>query len=936
MRFCLSRNAVFIQFFIMDLNNIISIDLGSKFIRISYIRNGEPTSVQFQGSDTIPNAVYYGDDVWFGMEAFKKSHGGSGIMISELKRLLGCTPDDPEVKRYMEQFPNLIDTTGGTISFHIKEQEGEVSKSPIAVLSDLMLFALGITLGVAGMESIDIIAVSYPESFSERQKKALISVFTSLQIPQVEIVSDTVASCMYYFDIPDNRDCVMMVDFGSHHISLSIISISASQGYNVEITLGLDIGGEDFVDNMFHLLLEKFTLSDVSPSTRSSLRKKSIQFMKALNSSEVVSDTVEIDGEVKGVSITREEYMKYCDSHISFLHDKLQGLWEAGANRECIPRIVTVCGGYKSCSFLIDELKKVIGDVVLKRGSDYAVTYGLLHFLANNSSVQERHQALMASGFLSSSLITPILQQSSKSLVENNNHVKIVDAIVAEIPLICEDDDEFPPDLPESVLKKRSPIPDPIKEVPSNVVYPQPPDGSSSDPIPSDVVYPPKLSATISPATSDPVPNKDPSSVYPPPPPYKDSDPSVPESCVYSPAVTPPEISPISLDEFTDLSELNESPKSLNSSENLGSMIPLAESPRNKLIQQKPFTVSVKRSNNIGIKRQSFTGRDIRFLIFSTDSLPITVNAPNPLRFRANKEMYLELYEGMDPCSAKCKLIRVFHMQHDDKHPLSSDVRILYSVSVDRQGLVSVQFTWEDTGLPVIVDQDMFDEEAQAYLKEKKVKLEQLRILSKKREMELKKQVVVPPLPPMIEKELLSSPPSPPVVDSLHSLPLPPVVDSLPSPPSPIFPIPGSQTVRTLPLPPPPLSRSMLPPPLPVRTLPSSPLSMSTLPLMPIPVPSIDLNSLPPPPTNPVKKSTLVSIDDYKEDLQRIMAELKSERQKQRIRVFLLRVQVSLSEYQEFHQDMLDELEKEEEEPLLECSFLLTIILIISTEKNVI
>ena len=153
----------------MNFDNIFSIDLRSRDIRISYIRNGDPTSVQFQGSDTIRNAVFYGDEMWFGMDAITKSQQGSGKLILELKRLLGRSVDDSDVKRYMEQYPNVIDTSSGRISILVKELNEEVSKLPVSVLSDLMLYALGTALGVSGMKSIDIIAVSYPESFSELQ-----------------------------------------------------------------------------------------------------------------------------------------------------------------------------------------------------------------------------------------------------------------------------------------------------------------------------------------------------------------------------------------------------------------------------------------------------------------------------------------------------------------------------------------------------------------------------------------------------------------------------------------------------------------------------------------------------------------------------------------------------------------------------------------------
>ena len=838
----------------MNFDNIFSIDLRSRDIRISYIRNGDPTSVQFQGSDTIRNAVFYGDEMWFGMDAITKSQQGSGKLILELKRLLGRSVDDSDVKRYMEQYPNVIDTSSGRISILVKELNEEVSKLPVSVLSDLMLYALGTALGVSGMKSIDIIAVSYPESFSELQKRALISVFTSLQIPQVEIVSDTVASCMYYFDIPIDRDCVMMVNFGSHNTSLSILSISASV-YSVEITLGLDIGGEDLVENISCLLIEKLSLTDPSPSILGLIRKKSAEFMRMLQSSEVVSDTVEVDGVKKDISITREEFVHCCSSQLSLIHDKVQRLWEAATNKECVPRIVTVCGEFKTCSFLTAELKKIIGDVALRQGSDYAVTYGMLHYLANNSSVQERHKALIADGPLTSSLVTPIVQQSSKSPSSESNHVKTV---IAEIPLICEDDDESPPDLPDSLLKK-SPIPDQIIDVLSNE-------------------YPPETSDTAMSGSAE-------------------------------------------------------------TSDTLYGSIPLATPTKIKLDQHKSFTVSLKRCTHIGIKRQSFSRRNIRFLIFNTDSLPITVHVQNSLRFGANKEMYVELYEGTEPCAAECKLIRVFHMRHDDQHPMSEDVKIVYSVSVDRQGLVSVKFMWKDTGMAVIVDKDMYDDEVQTYLKEKKKKLEQLQVLTeKKKERELKSQPVVPQLSPVVDNPL----PAPPLPVTGIPLPMPPPVfhDALPTPPIVTTPQPKSPVTSTpLPIPPPPpvIENSLPAPPLPMTEIslpiPPPPPVTDTLPMPPpppLPLPMVNL-PLPIPPTPPSPKhnsssvlntrplrqatlsgnSNLVTIEDYREDLQRILYKFKNEQQR-RIRMFLLRPQLSLAEYQAFHKEMMDMLEDEE------------------------
>lgn len=95
--------------------------------------------------------------MWFGMDAITKSQQGSGKLILELKRLLGRSVDDSDVKRYMEQYPNVIDTSSGRISILVKELNEEVSKLPVSVLSDLMLYALGTALGVSGRNRLTLL-----------------------------------------------------------------------------------------------------------------------------------------------------------------------------------------------------------------------------------------------------------------------------------------------------------------------------------------------------------------------------------------------------------------------------------------------------------------------------------------------------------------------------------------------------------------------------------------------------------------------------------------------------------------------------------------------------------------------------------------------------------------------------------------------------------
>ena len=177
----------------------------------------------------------------------------------------------------------------------------------------------------------------------------------------------------------------------------------------------------------------------------------------------------------------------------------------------------------------------------------------------------------------------------------------------------------------------------------------------------------------------------------------------------------------------------------------------------------------------------------------------------------------------------------------------------------------------------------MYDDEVQTYLKEKKKKLEQLQVLTeKKKERELKSQPVVPQLSPVVDNPL-PAPPLPMTEISLPIPPPPPVTDTLPMPP------------------PPPLPLPMVNLPLPIPPTPPSPKHNSSSVLNTRPLRQATLSG----------NSNLVTIEDYREDLQRILYKFKNEQQR-RIRMFLLRPQLSLAEYQAFHKEMMDMLEDEE------------------------
>ncbi|MBR5502584.1 MAG: molecular chaperone HscC [Oscillospiraceae bacterium] len=216
-------------------------------------------------------------------------------------------------------------------------------------LSSLVLRSLKEDAEVYLGESVTEAIISVPAYFNDMQRKATKRAGELAGLTVSRIINEPTAAAIAYGMDSESEDARYLVfDLGGGTFDVSVlekfgpvIEVHAIAGDNF-------IGGEDFTQLLVTLFLERAATApeSVSHKVMAAVRREAERAKLALSRAGGIDMQLELDGELRELHLTQEEYEKACQPLLDKLREPIErSLHDAGVGLGDIDQIVLVGGG---------------------------------------------------------------------------------------------------------------------------------------------------------------------------------------------------------------------------------------------------------------------------------------------------------------------------------------------------------------------------------------------------------------------------------------------------------------------------------------------------------------------------------------------------------------------------------------------------------------
>lgn len=270
---------------------IVGIDLGTTNSLISYLKDGVPTAIPNANGDYLTPSVVSIDDantVLVGAIARERLYKHSSSTVASFKRLMGSS-----------QVVKL-----GKKSFTPEE------------LSALVLRALKADAEAFLGEPVSEVIISVPAYFNDAQRKATKVAGELAGLTVKRLINEPTAAALFHgIQDRDVEAKFLIFDLGGGTFDVSILE--KFDGIMEVRATGGDsfLGGDDFSKILVDLYIQKAKLTNAQlddSALMAAVRFAADDAKRALSEQEAVNMDVKLDGEIKSIHISQEEYEAAC------------------------------------------------------------------------------------------------------------------------------------------------------------------------------------------------------------------------------------------------------------------------------------------------------------------------------------------------------------------------------------------------------------------------------------------------------------------------------------------------------------------------------------------------------------------------------------------------------------------------------------------------
>ena len=301
----------------------VCIDLGCMNTSIAVENKGEPELIKFGTNETFPTVIYKGGETRIGSDVGNIQETDPSYLFSNLKSLIGRTFMEDDVTYLQSYLPyTVVDGENHRCMVVACENGQEVVEDPTIFLSYYIRCLIDIVKSTAVNTCIEGLILSYPPSFTDLQKDQLQKAANYTGISHIELVSDTIAACMYSGVKNGNDDVnALVVNCGASTFNVSVIHCN-KLSYDVIGTEGLNnVGGNTFTNMLLLMAIEQMAphikYSDLSTKDQQQLRELVEEAKIKLSTSD--SETIRFHN--KNIVLSRNQFEENCSGLVQLCCD---------------------------------------------------------------------------------------------------------------------------------------------------------------------------------------------------------------------------------------------------------------------------------------------------------------------------------------------------------------------------------------------------------------------------------------------------------------------------------------------------------------------------------------------------------------------------------------------------------------------------------------
>ena len=332
-------------------NPIIGIDFGTSNCAVAIARDDDLTLFDDDGTLEIPSVVWFrgrGDYV-VGLEAREQMATDPTRTVPSIKRLLGCSIDDP----YAAPFLMSLACPGRSgpnksIVFEINGEE----LTPVQIAAIILRHIKSVAERKLGT-NVDKAVMAFPLAFGERPRDDLVKAAKIAGLELVALIPEPAAAAMAYGRRGvDKNEIVGVYDFGGGTFDFCVLDITG----NVLRVLGaagdLWLGGDDLDQALAKAVADEFWRA-----TNIDVRKRAAEWQRVVQACEeakrYLSLANEIDVYVPGVAVTSEGPV---DLSVPVTADRLEEL-----TADLVDATLSICEeALKDATIRFDDISEML------------------------------------------------------------------------------------------------------------------------------------------------------------------------------------------------------------------------------------------------------------------------------------------------------------------------------------------------------------------------------------------------------------------------------------------------------------------------------------------------------------------------------------------------------------------------------------------------
>ena len=337
-------------------NIIVGIDLGTKNSCISIFKDGRPELILDQfGENFIPSIIAFENNIdppFIGQMAKFKAEDKKNSIIFDIKRLIGKSFDDPNIKKEKWPFELIKDKQSGRIKIKIilpkKISENnnnnnnistEVKEFSIELITSLILKHLKNIAENELKTQIKRAVISVPLIFNDIERELTKKAGEMAGFKIERIINEPTAAALFYGFKEKNlseKEKILVINLGSGSFDVSLILldlIEDSKFFEVLVTNGnSNFGGRNFDLKLLEKCLEKINKKNINFKENSNVIYKLLnecEKAKIILSSKTFT-TIKIKNlflnEDFEITFSREEFENECENIFKIFFNTIEKL----------------------------------------------------------------------------------------------------------------------------------------------------------------------------------------------------------------------------------------------------------------------------------------------------------------------------------------------------------------------------------------------------------------------------------------------------------------------------------------------------------------------------------------------------------------------------------------------------------------------------------